>query len=364
MATVTKLTLLLVGHITDHPSGSTLMVQQLISELDTRDSVELHIVNTARPMRLTKNILVNAGVAAKTTVQIMRYIHHSDVLVFLASQRAMMAYGPIAYLLSRIFRRPLILRLLGGKLEEDYEALSGYRKALFGKTILSAEILAVETKLLVDYFAPMAWHRVVWYPNTRQLLELTDNEDSDQPVCRRFVFLGRVIEAKGIGIIMQAVPLLDPELRIDIYGPLDDRYTAEEINAAGQGLLRYKGVLTPEQVREELFNYDALILPTFYAGEGYPGVVLEAYSHGIPVIATRWRSIPEIVDDDSGMLIPIRSPEALADAMNRLYYNRELYDHLRRGVLARRVEFSDKVWTDTFLNWCVQFDGRKPGRSN
>ena len=41
---------------------------------------------------------------------------------------------------------------------------------------------------------------------------------------------------------------------------------------------------------ERLWEYDCLVLPTFHPGEGYPGVIAEAFVHEIPVITTiGWR---------------------------------------------------------------------------
>jgi len=67
---------------------------------------------------------------------------------------------------------------------------------------------------------------------------------------------------------------------------------------------------------ETIQKYDVLILPTFYQGEGYPGVIIEAYSLGLPVITTNWKAIPEIVENrKTGLLIEPRSTAALVDAM-------------------------------------------------
>lgn len=53
--------------------------------------------------------------------------------------------------------------------------------------------------------------------------------------------------------------------------------------------------------------------------EGLPYVVLEAMSHGLPVVSTGVDGIPEAVaDGESGLLVPPAAPEALADAIARL----------------------------------------------
>ena len=52
-----------------------------------------------------------------------------------------------------------------------------------------------------------------------------------------------------------------------------------------------------EQAIEVLAHYDCMLFPTHYDGEGFPGVILEAYMAGIPVIASRWKFNDEFVFD-------------------------------------------------------------------
>ena len=184
------------------------------------------------------------------------------------------------------------------------------------------------------------------------MAELPQDEPGLRRPCGRFVFLGLVKEEKGIEVILTSVSECAKGVSVDLFGPLEGAYTADDINRRGCGIVRYRGVLTPAQVYTELFGYDALVLPTFYEGEGYPGVIIEAYSHGIPVISTRWRSIPEIVAGDTGILISTHSPGELAAAMNKMHGDPELYYRMKAAVRRKRLEFSDEFWTAQFLKWC------------
>jgi glycosyltransferase involved in cell wall biosynthesis len=99
-------------------------------------------------------------------------------------------------------------------------------------------------------------------------------------------------------------------------------------------------------------QYDALLLPTYHEGEGYPGVVLEAFRAGLPVICTRWQALPEIVDDTCGILVEPRSAEELRDAMERLIRNPALFKSLREGATRRRDLFSSETWAERFVEYC------------
>lgn len=52
--------------------------------------------------------------------------------------------------------------------------------------------------------------------------------------------------------------------------------------------------------------------------EGLPVSILEAMAAGLPIVATRVGDIPHLVPTDSGILVPPKQPEALAQALNLL----------------------------------------------
>lgn len=347
---------MLIGHLSSNVCGSSLLFKQLVELLGENKQLEIEVINTARPSHLTSNLFVNTAVALKVTWAIVLQLRKVDVVTFHSSRPAMMLFGPVLFALTRLFSKPLIVRLFGGALEQEYERLSSFSKLIFDKTVLAADLILLETKHLVSYFNKHGSGCVRWYSNSRKIVDLPDLHEDTTKSCKRFVFLGRVIEDKGIDVILDSTRHFNEGITVDIFGSLDGKYTKECIRSKSEGLVQYKGVLAHEQVHDALFNYDVLILPTFYQGEGYPGVIVEAYSHGLPVIATQWRAIPEIVDDSCGILIPIHSPEALSDAMNSLNDDMKLYARLQRGAFAKRLMFSDKYWADRFVKWCVELN--------
>jgi glycosyltransferase involved in cell wall biosynthesis len=171
--------------------------------------------------------------------------------------------------------------------------------------------------------------------------------------CQRFVFVGRVCDEKGVNLILQvARGLRARDMTVDIFGAVVPPYTAAYIESQGMGCVHYRGTVEFHRVPQILADYHALILPTVYEGEGYPGAILEAYGAGLPVIASAWRAIPEIVDEQCGLLIEPGSAPSLFQAMCQLNGQPALYDKLRAGVLRKRERFDEKVWTAQFLDWC------------
>jgi colanic acid/amylovoran biosynthesis glycosyltransferase len=144
----------------------------------------------------------------------------------------------------------------------------------------------------------------------------------------RMVSVGRLVEKKGVEYALRALRLLldrglDVQYRILGDGPLRDRLTA----LVGQlGLDRHvtlHGRNRQERVRVDLEHSDVLVAASVTAAdgdeEGIPNVLKEAMASGMPVVGSRHAGIPELVEDGvSGLLVPERDEQGLADALQRL----------------------------------------------
>lgn len=80
-------------------------------------------------------------------------------------------------------------------------------------------------------------------------------------------------------------------------------------------------------------SLDVLVLPS-YAHEGIPQIILQAQATGRAVVGTTVGGIPEVVEDDvTGLLVPPRNPEALAEKISALLNDAALRERL--GTASR-----------------------------
>ncbi len=344
--------ILLIGPLPPSIGGDKRMFDFLTTDLKKSSGFIVHIVNTDRGYS-SNNPIVNIFKALRIIIHIMFFASSYDIISFHAGNRGMYRFGPVIYLLTHLYKKPLIIRLFGGSFDEYYLKRGKIGKWILQRTVLSADVCLFQTKSLITFFERISAGRIEWFSNyTRSVTQ--DKETVFQQVqCNRFIFLGRVRKIKGIEIILQAAPDLPSKISIDIFGPLVD-YSAEEINRRGCGRVRYKGLLTHEEALRKIAEYDALVLPTIHYGEGYPGVIVEAYSHAKPVITTRWRSIPEIVNDDCGILIEPENVKQFLEAVLRLHSDMKLYARLKNGARQQSKQFSDEYWTNRFIQLCEE----------
>ncbi len=83
----------------------------------------------------------------------------------------------------------------------------------------------------------------------------------------------------------------------------------------GQKNIHYLGFISGAQKQNALRQADLFCFPTYYQNENQPVNLIEAMAFGLPILTTRWRSIPELFPPDYRCLVDICSPGQIADAL-------------------------------------------------
>jgi len=116
---------------------------------------------------------------------------------------------------------------------------------------------------------------------------------------KQIIFVGNIIKEKGIEELLDAFSNIKSEYSLSIIGrgplaeKLEQRYASKAIN--------FLGSLPLKQVAEHIRESTLLVLPSYR--EGVPNVVLESLSSGTPVVATSVGGIPEVLNEESGVII-------------------------------------------------------------
>ena len=133
------------------------------------------------------------------------------------------------------------------------------------------------------------------------------------------LFVGRLSAEKGLSTLLSADALGLLPMPVHIAGDGPMRETVEHACAAPNSRLRYLGPQSGTEVREIMAEASVLVVPSLWF-EGFPMVMAEGMSLGLPVIASRIGSLPEIVQDDiSGMLTPPGDAGELARTLARFH---------------------------------------------
>jgi glycosyltransferase involved in cell wall biosynthesis len=174
--------------------------------------------------------------------------------------------------------------------------------------------------------------------------EFFEEAEPIDPASRTLVCVGRLSAQKGQLLLMEAfadaidrgvdaklVLAGDGEMRDEIEGLIRRRGLEDRV--------RITGWISGEQVRREILDARALVLPSF--AEGLPMVIMEAYALGRPVLSTYIAGIPElVVDGENGWLIPSGSKDAITEALVEVLRTpvARLEDMAARGREAVRAQ--------------------------
>ena len=166
----------------------------------------------------------------------------------------------------------------------------------------------------------------------------------------RFVYLARLIPEKGVDLIIEAArKLKEAEFEIDFYGSLGKPYTENYFKTLELENVKYCGFLdlTKHENYNILSNYDVMLFPTFFEGEGFPGILIDAFIAGLPVIVSDFHANPEVVKDGvTGFIVPVKSEEALTDRMRRLISNPQIINELRSNCQKEAFNYDVNVVLD------------------
>lgn len=274
----------------------------------------------------------------------------SKILVYLPAQNNLKTIFPCVYCLAFFFRFRILYFVVGGWLCDFIKSLPIHRKML-----ARIDGIYVETEtLLMRLTEECGFENVAIFPNFRsfeyqeeRIKEIANKITPEINTPLKIVFVSRVEKSKGLDNIKNVSALLEDngygnKVRFYFYGQKNDDYFDE--NLKDKEMFTYMGVLQPEHVLSTLEKYDVLIFPTHYEGEGCPGILVEALSVGLPIIASDWKYNGEFVENGvNGFLCETFSGLEYYRAISSLVDNRSLINVMGAESYKKSKQFSLNV---------------------
>ena len=169
----------------------------------------------------------------------------------------------------------------------------------------------------------------------------------------RTVFLSRVCQDKGIDVVLKAAQLI-PNAAFHIYGPIaEDSFEILYDAVCKNDNVFYHGIFDGKDdlLYHELSKYDVVLLPTRWASEGVPGILVEAKIAGIPAIVSDICYNAEIVHNEvDGIVLKDNNERSLSDAIRKLAENKQFYNAVRVGA----KNDSDAYYVESYIDSLVK----------
>lgn len=334
------------GQIADGQAVRTTIITREIMDRYGGESVK--ILNTNKWYRNPVSFFVKS---------VSLVINCKKVVIFPANN-GFKVIVPILNFVNMIYKRELYYVVIGGFLPSLLKHSPRYIK-----TLNNFKALFVQTENLKNDLESLGITNVYILSNLKRLERISESElkiknKENISVCT----FSRVTHTKGIedailGVEKANQKLGDKFFKLDIYGMIDKKYDEKfkELLLENCGFVSYKGIVDYDKTVDTLKKYFTLIFPTFFPGEGFPGNIIDSFYSGLPIIATDWLYNKDVVIDNlNGIIVPINSPEAISEALVKLYEDREMafkisLNNLREAekytpsnILKKFFEFLDK----------------------
>lgn len=257
------------------------------------------------------------------------------------------ASGASAYLIKFLYHIPLkknvYFWVVGGNLTESVKAGRYHIKAL-----ASLKYILVQGQSMVTSLNALGLTNVKHVPNSKPITFEPAIEPKAEDAAYRFVFLSRVHPQKGIKEICEAATMLNNDglsnrFSVDFYGKIEASYEGEFMSLVqSTPNLTYKGFLnlTNNDGYQTLSGYDVMLFPTYWGGEGFPGIVIDANMAGLPIIASDWNMNREVIEDGkTGFIIPVHDSKALADYMKKFINNEIALLPMRKNCVEYVMQY-------------------------
>ena len=200
-------------------------------------------------------------------------------------------------------------------------------------------------------------------PNLRpvpdQPPDFDDFEGTDRLL--RLAYVGRIKETKGLHHLLDAVKEINETERrvsLDVFGHFleGDEYKEQFLaQCESTPEARFLGKLDNEDVIGRLREYDVFAFPTYYSGEGFPGVLVEAFAAGCLILASDWNYNGQLVSDgEDGLLFEPRSSDAIREQLQWLLDNPGSVDGLKHNSWQNAANYSISTVTDELTTYLSQ----------
>lgn len=291
-------------------------------------------------------------------IESFRLIKNSRIVAIAPADNGYKLFVPLLMLFNILFRRKLIHIVIGGFLPGLLKKNPGYLK-LENKF----DIIFVQTPNILNDLKSLGVKNIKISSNPKRLqkLSFSDLKVVNEKHLKLCVF-SRIYKDKGVEDAVKAVKICNNRLggnflTLDFYGLVPDMYKERlsELLTENKDILDYKGIVPYDKTVQYLKDYFLMLFPTFYYGEGFPGNVIDAYNSALPIVATNWLYNSDvIIDGETGILVPIKNPEALSIAILKFYNDRDFHFQIAKNCLKEADKYKPEKVLDSLFDFINQ----------
>jgi glycosyltransferase involved in cell wall biosynthesis len=336
----TKIKALIIG---SHPppiggpqfGGQAILIETImLSGVDYGIDYTLFYIGHDKP-NIIKRIFVSICFVIRLFVLLIRKNKDIDLVHIHTATGLALFEKSLLGLICRIFGKPVILHIHGGKLKYMFDHTNRISLFFIKRLLMVPSLIIVLSNKMRDIIKnelPRNLSVQVLENATKiSAKNLTVNKSNHCNDSITLLFVGHLKREKGILDLLEAYKKLQKKITnrvsLNIVGGADTSDIGNEIKAiyraSGVQGVQFKGVLTGKDLVSAYEQADIFVLPSH--SEDQPLTLIEAMTFGLPIISTKVGSIPDLVlDEVNGLLVNPHDVDGLFNSLMLLTTSKEM----------------------------------------
>ena len=236
-----------------------------------------------------------------SAMNLLKYKKRSDVVVHITPLYNYLLFPSVFTIwLAKLCRLPSVLDLRAGSFIYYYEHKGYWYKKLVKSILNNSTIITVEGTPYLKQIPMLTGidKEMVYFPNIACNIKLKYAPRKGNTV--NIFYFGRITSTKGLDVVIDAIKELDEKFVLYLAGKIAGDINADELK---HERIIYLGILSAEQLKEQMQNMHFFIFPTRHRGEGQSNSLIEAMANGLIPIVSEQGFNREVVGD-CGVIMP------------------------------------------------------------
>lgn len=277
-------------------------------------------------------------------IQMIKAFKNCTNIIILPAHNGIKIFVPLCNMMNVFFKRKLHYIVIGGWLP----SFLSVRKRLL-KSLKNFTGIYVETNTMKKQLIKQGLNNIIILRNFKDI-EIVSIDQLNYKYNEPFKIctFSRVMKEKGLEDIVNAIIEINTKYKkiiyvLDIYGQVDSEQIEwfSKFSKSFPEYISYKGMVQYDKSVEVLKDYFLLAFPTMFYTEGIPGTILDAYAAGLPVLASKWESFDDVIDDgETGIGYEFENLKSLVNSLELICNDPQIIINMKRFCIEKANKYS------------------------
>jgi glycosyltransferase involved in cell wall biosynthesis len=286
------------------------------------------------------------GNPVKLFMNCIMLVIRCENIIILPAQNGIKIFIPLFTILTKLLGRKLHYFVIGAWLPDELK-----KSRLLLNLSKKIDFIQVETSTLRKKLEEVGIKNIDIIPNFKSIDPIkSSNLGYEYNTPYKLCTFSRVNYQKGIEDAINAISKINNEnkeklVHLDIYGPIEEEYKDRFFKLMNQhdSFVTYKGIVDFDKSVNVLKNYYLLLFPTKYFTEGIPGTIIDAFLSGVPILASRWGSCYDIIEEGiTGITYEFNNDNDLYKKLNYAINHKNEILEMKKNCLVEGKKYTAK----------------------